>query len=237
MRYLLILLLFCSACNEKIVSEISESKTNQILIALSRYGVEARKVRDGNAWSIEVAKNDSPKALEILSLGRFLAIEPPAEESSGFVQSKAELERSLERKLSRSLEETLGRLPRVLEARVHLSSAEGSEFAKDKAEKTASVLMVVEPGHSLSSAKVQKIVSGASGLKTESVLVVSVYAQQPEKLPELITAVGKNHVDINILLASIPILASCLVAVRRFELINKKTEQAKKLIKLELSNE
>ena len=226
---LLFFLLILTSCKEKIVSNLDEVKTNQILISLAKYGVKANKVKEGSAWGVEVEKNDSTVALEVLSLGRFLSAKEVEEPSSSFVKSKVELDHFLERKLSRSLEETLQKLPFVLEARVHISSPEHLEFSKDKVEKTASVLIVLEHGHNLDNQKVQKLVSGASGLNEQNVLVVSEYAQ------ELIPIARKEEVfdKRKTILSLIPILTCCLIVVRRFDYTKKKNKEVKKILKIE----
>lgn len=230
MRYLLFFFLLSTGCTERVASELDQSKTNQILIALSKYGVHATKVKDGTTWSIEVAKQDLTKALEVLAVRRFLAPQVSEEPSTSFVQSKAELQHSLERKLSNSLEETLERMPYILEARVHISAVETLEFSKTIPEKTASVLIVTEPEFRFDLEKIQKLVSGASGLKQESVIVVTVSAQEPT-IP-LEKPISKTKLNRGFLVL-IPILFLSLILARRFDVTSRKNKEVRKILKQE----
>ena len=231
MRALLlsILLLLCS-CSEKIVSSVNELKANKIIIALHKYEIKANKVKDGANWAIEVPKSTSTRALEILALSRFLTSEPEPETSSGFVQTKKELNHFLERKLARSIEQTLIRMPHVMEARVHINNYSKSEFGQKQEKQTASVLVVVDKEDSIEEENIKNIVSGASGLSRDGVLVVAVKEQEPETIK--IESVTNSNQFSNqfsakfkqghLLLLTIPCLLGGVVMIKRFDMSSKK---------------
>lgn len=225
MRVLLtiMLLLLCS-CSEKIVSNVNELRANKIIIALHKYGIKAEKVKDGATWGIEVSKNDSTRALQIMALSRFLTQEPGPETSSGFVQTKKELNHFLERKIARSIEQTLIRMPHVMEARVHINNYSKSEFNKKKEKQTASVLVVIDKEDSIEEDNIKNIVSGASGLSREDVLVVAVKEQEPDAI-KIESVIDVNKFDFDrghYLLLTIPCLLAGIVLVRRLDLSSKK---------------
>ncbi len=233
MRALLIclLLLLCS-CTERIVSSVNELKANKIIIALHKYGIKAEKVKDGTNWAIEVPKAKSTRALEILALSRFLNSEPEPETSSGFVQTKKELNHFLERKLARSIEQTLIRMPHVMEARVHINNYSKSEFGKKQEKQTASVLVVVDEEDSIKEENIKNIVSGASGLSREGVMVVAVKEQEPKSL-NIEGEIGAladssqyqdkfTFTQGHLLLLTVPCLLGGIVVIKRFDMSSKK---------------
>lgn len=234
MRILLImsLLLLCS-CREKIVSSVGELKANKIIIALHKYDIAAKKIKEGTTWSIEVSKNDSTRALQILALSRFLTSEPEPETSSGFVQTKKELNHFLERKLARSIEQTLIRMPHVMEARVHINNYTKSEYEKKDEKQTASVLIVVDKEDSIKEDNIKNIVSGASGLARASVMVVAVKEQEPDAIKiENVSAARKFNFDKNYyLLLTIPCLFGGIIAVKRLDASSKK--KINKILKID----
>ena len=82
------------------------------------------------------------------------------------------LRQARESELSRSIQE----IDAVAEARVHLATPEASVFVRDKAEPSASVIVKLNAGRSLSDAQVQSIVnlvaSSVPGMKPDSVTIV-----------------------------------------------------------------
>ena len=82
------------------------------------------------------------------------------------------LRQARESELSRSIQE----IDAVGEARVHLATPEASVFVRDKAEPSASVIVKLNAGRSLSDAQVQSIVnlvaSSVPGMKPDSVTIV-----------------------------------------------------------------
>lgn len=82
------------------------------------------------------------------------------------------LRQARETELARSI----GAIDTVAEARVHLATPETSVFVRDKAEPSASVIVKLQPGRSLSDAQVRSIVnlvaSSVPGMKPDKVTIV-----------------------------------------------------------------
>ncbi|SFP95561.1 flagellar basal-body MS-ring/collar protein FliF [Sphingomonas rubra] len=82
------------------------------------------------------------------------------------------LRQARESELSRSIQE----IDAVAEARVHLATPEASVFVRDKAEPSASVIVKLNAGRSLSDAQVQSIInlvaSSVPGMKPDAVTIV-----------------------------------------------------------------
>lgn len=82
------------------------------------------------------------------------------------------LRQARETELARSI----GAIDTVAEARVHLATPETSVFVRDKAEPSASVIVKLQPGRSLSDAQVRSIVnlvaSSVPGMKPDAVTIV-----------------------------------------------------------------
>jgi flagellar M-ring protein FliF len=82
------------------------------------------------------------------------------------------LRQARETELARSI----GAIDTVAEARVHLATPEASVFVRDKAEPSASVIVKLQPGRSLSDAQVRSIVnlvaSSVPGMKPDAVTIV-----------------------------------------------------------------
>lgn len=82
------------------------------------------------------------------------------------------LRQARETELARSI----GEIDTVAEARVHLATPEATVFVRDKAEPSASVIVKLQPGRTLSDAQVRSIVnlvaSSVPGMKAEAVTIV-----------------------------------------------------------------
>lgn len=82
------------------------------------------------------------------------------------------LRQARETELARSIAE----IETVAEARVHLATPEATVFVRDKAEPSASVIVKLQPGRTLSDAQVRSIVnlvaSSVPGMKAEAVTIV-----------------------------------------------------------------
>jgi len=95
------------------------------------------------------------------------------------------LRQARETELARSI----GAIDTVAEARVHLATPEASVFVRDKAEPSASVIVKLQPGRSLSDAQVRSIVnlvaSSVPGMKPDAVTIV-------DQLGELLSKSGQE---------------------------------------------
>ncbi len=184
MKYKLVVIfiaLLFTACQEQIVHNLDEVQANNMKVALAKTGIPAKKIKEGDAWSISVSSSLAEASLRKLTSDRLLSRidEVPEGPSSSFIQSPEERTYLLERKLARNLERTLERIPGVLEARVHINQHANNALeilGKEKGE-TASVLLISVGNHSLSEEEVKKIVEGASGVEAKKIAVI--IAKQP----------------------------------------------------------
>lgn len=174
---LLASLFLLSGCNETLLHDLSELQANRIQVLLAREGISAQKSRDAAGWAIEVGRGETTKALSMLETWRVLDERPTTREerSHSFVQSREERSHYLERDLAYGIEETLERMPGVLEARVHLRLHTRRELPGAAAPdpETASVLLLVAPQADAPGEAVRKLVAGASGVPAENVIVVA----------------------------------------------------------------
>lgn len=162
-------------CREQILHNLTESQANRAQLVLSQSGVVADKARDVTGWSIAVPTAVAAMAIERLEAERFIPADQPASKgSSSIVPSVEERSYELERELATSLEHTLGRLPGVLEARVHIYRKSQSPFdSAPTPDGTASVLIIVRPTVEVAiDENIKRIVAGAAGLKPDAVVVV-----------------------------------------------------------------
>jgi flagellar M-ring protein FliF len=132
-----------------------------------------------NAGSITVNEDDFHKARMLLAgqdlpkaaPGGYALLDQLPMGVSRAVEGER-LRQARETELARSISE----IDTVAVARVHLATPEASVFVRDKAEPSASVIVTLEPGRTLSDAQVRSIVnlvaSSVPGMKAESVTIV-----------------------------------------------------------------
>ncbi|MBA4761975.1 flagellar basal-body MS-ring/collar protein FliF [Sphingomonas sp.] len=105
------------------------------------------------------------------------------------------LRQARETELARSI----GAIDTVAEARVHLATPEASVFVRDKAEPSASVIVKLQPGRSLSEAQVRSIVnlvaSSVPGMKPDAVTIVDQMGALLSKSGQE-TSAGDARIDI-----------------------------------------
>jgi flagellar M-ring protein FliF len=131
------------------------------------------------AGSLTVAEDDYHKARMLLA-GQGL----PKAAPGGYAlldQLPMGVSRAVEGERLRQARETelarsIGEIDTVAEARVHLATPEATVFVRDKAEPSASVIVKLQPGRTLSDAQVRSIVnlvaSSVPGMKAEAVTIV-----------------------------------------------------------------
>lgn len=197
--FLILLALFgFTSCKETVLHNLDERQANQIKVSLARAGIVSQKVFDGTAWAIQVDADKETKALATLEENRLLKrnLEESVEPSRSFIPSREERARGVERQLSIQLEQTLERLPYVLEARVHLSLAMPNpvEFEEKANAGTASILLIVTPAtiEQPFEEKIKKLVAGASGVDVNRVTVVVERGEEAVRLPSSTAVTTKN---------------------------------------------
>lgn len=132
-----------------------------------------------NAGSITVGEDDFHKARMLLAgqdlpkaaPGGYALLDNLPMGASRAVEGER-LRQARETELARSISE----IDTVAVARVHLATPEATVFVRDKADPSASVIVTLEPGRSLSDAQVRSIVnlvaSSVPGMKPEAVTIV-----------------------------------------------------------------
>jgi type III secretion protein J len=170
-------------CSVPVASGLLDEDANQVIVALERSGIAARKEADPEAearFRVNVAQTDASDAVAILAQESL----PPAKApgvldtlgESGIVPSRAAEHARLIAGTAGELERSLRAVDGVLSARVHLAVPELDPLSSDEAplQPTASVLMrhrgatpPIAPG------EVQRLVAGAvPGLLPAQVNVV-----------------------------------------------------------------
>lgn len=122
---MLVLLMLLSGCREVLVHDLDEPSANRVQLSLLSAGVDARKSRNGERWSIEVAAEDLTAALEIVEASRAIHRQLPqvAAGELSMLMSREERAEVMLRTRELLLARTLEGLPEVLEARVHVGGA------------------------------------------------------------------------------------------------------------------
>ena len=158
-------------------SGLPDADKAAVTSALTQGGIKSR-VDDGTG-SLTVAEEDYSRARMLLA-GQGL----PKAAPGGYAildQLPMGVSRAVEGERLRQARETelarsIGEIDAVAEARVHLAMPETSVFLRDNAAPSASVILKLQGGRSLSDAQVQSIVnlvaSSVPGMKPESVTVV-----------------------------------------------------------------
>ncbi len=176
-RGVFVFCLLLTGCKEQILHDLSEMDANRLLTRLGAASITAEKIKQADSrWSLSVDQQDSLAALSLLSEARVLRdSNKKSEEASPLVSNREDQRFRFERRLSGELEETLGALPGVLEARVHLNLPPvdplfGRPSRDNKG--SASILIVLKRESELQVDSVAQLVSGASGISREGVSVL-----------------------------------------------------------------
>ena len=158
-------------------SGLPDSDKSAVISALKTGGITGRL--DESTDAVTVAESDYSKARMLLA-GQGLPKSAPAGyailDNLPMGTSRAvegeRLRQARETELARSIED----IDAVAEARVHLAVPENTVFVRDNAAPTASVILKLQGGRSLSDAQVASIVnlvaSSVPGMKPEGVTIV-----------------------------------------------------------------
>lgn len=173
------MLLLLSGCGyDTLYSELDEQQANDMLALLLREGFDARKTRLDEAWTLEVARDHLPRAVDILkthgyprdgyeSLGDIFKKE-------GFVSSPLEERARLVHGLSQELSRTVSNIDGVIMARVHLALPEPDPLREERPPSSASIFIKHRPGASLTqhTASIKAlVVNSVEGLPYDNVTV------------------------------------------------------------------
>lgn len=149
--------------------------------------VGATKVQQSDGrWAVSVGKDSIVPALSLLESNRVLISRPTGVAKSGIVPSREEQWFRYERAMAQSIEESLGALGGVLEARVHLNLPETDPLfgTRKEAVGSGSVLLLTDARYSAESGEVAALVAGAAGIPVGQVTVLkSVVSSPPAARP------------------------------------------------------
>ena len=181
-----------SACKETILHDLSESQANQVIVVLAKSNIEAQKVRASNQWNIEVPKKQIATALGKIQDSRVLRNpEFQTSKRQNLIMSREEKSHYLTRATEGNLENTLERLPNVLEARVHLNYQKSKDKNKPL-NNSASVLIISQRPEEISIGHIKKLIAGGAGIEENFISVLhsplntsNIKPQQPEVLKKL----------------------------------------------------
>lgn len=174
---MVIVALFCLVgCREPILSDLTQEQVSQLQVVLARNGVSATKARGASGWTLSVDSADATSALSIVENSFILRRVKHSESKStpSFIRSREERLYDLERSLAVALEDTLLRVPGVVEARVHLFFEMTGTLAglRESRPKRASVLLIVDNRLQLQKAQIATLVSAAVAIDDNLVTVV-----------------------------------------------------------------
>jgi type III secretion protein J len=182
---LMLLGFFLVGCQEQILHDLSEQDANKVVSRLSASAVGAAKVvQSDGRWSIAVPRDQIITALAFLDTHRVLAPRAVSGNTvgrSGLVPSREEQWFRYERSMALAIEESLGALLGVLDARVHLNLPESDPLFGTRRDDvgSGSVLLVVDQRYSAKDDEIAALVAGAAGIPAAKVTVLHSVAQSP----------------------------------------------------------
>jgi type III secretion protein J len=179
----LTIVLLCGlvGCRAELVQGVDEREANAIVLALDEAGIGAWKERSAGAYRIEVSGSDVAPALHVLET-RGLPHQPQASLESSFgegslIATPDEERARLMSALSGELSRTLGGMPGVVDARVHLAlPARPASLDAPPQAPTASILLRVRPGAAIDEASTRELVAHA----VESLALSDIHIAQVE---------------------------------------------------------
>ncbi len=177
-------MVFCAACQEEIVHDLSEREANKVVSHLSVAHLGASKVLQADGrWAIAVDRDEIVSALSLLDTQRVLA--PRGGDSlvgkSSMIPSREEQRFRYERALAASIEDSLSAIPGVLEPRVHINVPDQDPLfpSQDLRLGSGSVLLVVDESFKASDDEISALIAGAAGISREAVRVLKSIAPPP----------------------------------------------------------
>lgn len=220
-RLCLVAALFAVACNVSVQQGLDESGANEVIAALERAGMAARKVNEGGdppRFSVAVAQSEAPSAIALLN-ARGL----PRAGGSGFGQVYGEpslIPTPLEerarflRALTGEIEQTLMAVDGIVSARVHVVPEDRDAMAPQEPPRVAAraaVLLKVDPGaRAINDQQVASLVAGSvPGLTVAAVAVVRTEMAQAAKAEHSLVPVGPLRVAAS---SRLPIIAGMATA-------------------------
>jgi type III secretion protein J len=184
-------LLVAGCGSSELYTKLSETQANEMLAVLSKSGVAAGKVDNGEeGWALTADPSDFPKAIEVLRAQGYpkqdFATLGTVFKKEGFVSSQTEERARLLYGMSQELSHTVSEIDGVIEARVHLAIPEVDPLSDTPKPPSASVFIKHRPNVPMDDhvGKVKALVVNAvEGLAYDKVSVVTFPAQPLASLP------------------------------------------------------
>lgn len=175
--FIALLLLSIVGCKETVLHGIDEGRANQITLLLERAGIQSSKHPSGSNWDVRVEKEDLGAALRTIENSRILtrAANRFKPQDSSLIPSENQQTQVTERQISWAIEETLERIPGVVEAKVHLWLNKPTQFGLTSHETTArsaSALLLAEPSVDLNAEDLRQLLNGATGAPLGAISVI-----------------------------------------------------------------
>ena len=176
----MLLLVALAGCGrEELYTQLEQQQANEMLAVLLAHGVDAEKVRADNAWTLQAARGDLPRAMSVLKANGY-----PRESfqslgdvfrAEGLVPSPVEEHARLLYALSQELSHPLSSIDGVLVARVHLSIPERSALSDKRGPASAAVFIKHRADspvvHQVAAIK-SLVVNSVEGLPLDNISVV-----------------------------------------------------------------
>ncbi len=190
LRLLALFALLATGCTREVAAGLEEADANRGVVALARAGVDAEKAADPAAegrFKIVVGRDEATVAISVLAAEEIPRHKAAASAPAGIVPSPEADRAARIASVAAQIEQSLGSIDGVHDARVHLDVpntdplAVALNTAPEKApHATASVLIRHRSANPpIQAEEVRKLVSGAiSGLTPDSVAVVMVQVPQ-----------------------------------------------------------
>lgn len=182
------LLLFSIGCKEVLLQDLAQKEATIALFNLHYAGISANKSRTTSGWSILVDNEQIPQATVVLTRAGLLRQKRTSvlAQQKRFLLSRSERAHIMELSIASRIEETLEALPGVLDARVHLflHMQESISLKDPKRSASASAVLVVTSGLSVSKESITQIIQGAASIPSAKIEVVLVLDERfNEKAP------------------------------------------------------
>lgn len=177
-RALFALILLCIVgCKETVLHGIDEGRANQITLLLERAGIQSSKHLSGSNWDVRVERENLGAALRTIENSRILtrAENRFKPQDSSLIPSENQQAQAAERQISWSIEETLERIPGVVEAKVHLwlnKPAQLGLTSQETTARSASALLLTEPSVDLNADELRNLLNGATGAPLNAISVI-----------------------------------------------------------------
>ncbi len=179
-RLTLSIIIFLTACQERIIHDLNELDANKIISKLYQAEIESKKEKQADGlWSISVPQLQVVPAIQLIEDYRIFRKPDVFAPQSKLLSSDQEEKLIYENSLARQLEITLQSLTGVLEAHVHFNiNTEITIWKKANTpnkDSTAGVLLIVSTEFIFTSEELKQLVGGASGIEQDKINIVISY--------------------------------------------------------------